>query len=199
MIESFWRPLFAGIQLDPELEVSSRRFDTILRMLAIGATGVPRHGIGAVPAQLASTLPEGTVRLGARVVRVTGSGVMLDDGEHLARGQSSWPPKALRRTDCSATVCPTRDRVPPPVVGTRSRARRSPGPVLVLDGEATGPVMNLAVLSEVAPSYAPQGRSLVAAAVPGIDALDPSITARASRATGSLVRFDNPRMGAPPH
>jgi phytoene dehydrogenase-like protein len=43
-IEAFWRPLFAGIQLDPELEVSSRRFETILRMLAVGATGLPRRG-----------------------------------------------------------------------------------------------------------------------------------------------------------
>ena len=39
MIESFWRPLFAGIQLDPDLEVSRRRFDTILRM---SASGPPR-------------------------------------------------------------------------------------------------------------------------------------------------------------
>ena len=34
-ITAFWQPLFAGIQLDPDLEVSSRRFDTILRMLAV--------------------------------------------------------------------------------------------------------------------------------------------------------------------
>ena len=64
MIDSFWRPLFAGIQLDPDLEVSHRRFDLILRMLSIGDTGVPAAGMGAVPAQLAATLPEGTVQLG---------------------------------------------------------------------------------------------------------------------------------------
>jgi hypothetical protein len=33
-------------------------------------------------------------------------------------------------------------------------------------------------MSEVAPSYAPSGRALVAAAVPGADALDPGLTAR---------------------
>ena len=58
IIESFWRPLFAGIQLDPDLEVSSRRFDTILRMLAAGSTGVPRLGMGAIPEQLDASLPE---------------------------------------------------------------------------------------------------------------------------------------------
>jgi phytoene dehydrogenase-like protein len=178
MIESFWRPLFAGIQLDPQLEVSSRRFDTILRMLAIGATGVPRRGIGAIPAQLAATLRESTVRLGARVVQVTRSGVVLDDGE---------------RIDARAVVVATEgpaahrllgDRVADP--GSRAAAccwfsvPRVPiaGPVLVLDGDASGPVKNLAVLSQVSPSYAPEGRSLVAAAVPGPDALDPTITKR---------------------
>ena len=55
-IESLWRPLFAGIQLDPGLEVSSRRFDTILRMLALGSTGLPREGMRAIPAQIAAQL-----------------------------------------------------------------------------------------------------------------------------------------------
>ncbi len=178
MIESFWQPLFAGIQLDPRLEVSSRRFDTVLRMLAIGATGVPRRGIGAIPAQLAATLPYGTVRTEARVARITGSGVVLDGGE---------------RIDADAVVVATEgpaahrllgDRVPDP--GSRAAAccwfsaPRAPisGPVLVLDGEASGPVKNLAVLSEVSASYSAAGRSLVAAAVPGSEALDPTIVVR---------------------
>jgi len=50
------------------------------------------------------------------------------------------------------------------------------GPILVLDGDASGPARNVAVMSEVAPSYAPPGRALVAAAVPGPEALDPGVT-----------------------
>ncbi len=81
-IEAFWQPLFAGIQLDPDLEVSSRRFETILRMLATGSTGLPREGIGAIPRQIASTLPEDVVRLGVRVARAQAGGVLTEDGEH---------------------------------------------------------------------------------------------------------------------
>jgi hypothetical protein len=44
MVESFWRPLFAGIRLDPDLEVSRRRFDVVLTMLATGSTAVPAAG-----------------------------------------------------------------------------------------------------------------------------------------------------------
>ncbi len=178
MIESFWRPLFAGIQLDPDLEVSSRRFDAILRMLAVGAVGVPREGMGAVPAQLAATLPETSLRLGSRVEQVDGAGVTLDGGETLeARA-------VVVATDGPAAHHLLRHRVPDP--GSRSvaccwfaaTAPPAVGPVLVLDGDSSGPAKNIAVMSEVQPSYAPQRRALVAAAVPGPDALDPTVTMR---------------------
>jgi phytoene dehydrogenase-like protein len=178
MIESFWRPLFAGIQLDPELEVSSRRFDTILRMLAVGSTGVPSRGMGAIPAQLDATLPASTVRLGARVASVDGSGVVLDDGERIPAR------RVVVATQGPAAHRLLGSRVPDP--GSRAAAccwfssTRPPvsGPVLVLDGDASGPAKNVVVMSEVAPSYAPSGRALIAAAVPGADALDPDLTTR---------------------
>jgi hypothetical protein len=39
--------------------------------------------------------------------------------------------------------------------------------LVVLDGTGRGPVLNVAVMSNVARSYAPQGRHLVVAAMPG--------------------------------
>ena len=39
---------------------------------------------------------------------------------------------------------------------------------VVLDGTGRGPVLNAAVLSNVAPSYAPAGKHLIVAALPGI-------------------------------
>jgi phytoene dehydrogenase-like protein len=181
IIASFWRPLFAGIQLDPALEVSSRRFDVILRMLAVGGTGVPAEGMGAIPAQLAAALPPGTVRLGARVAAVAPGGVVLGDGERLGA-----------RAVVVATDGPTAHRllgarVPDP--GSRAAAccwfgaPSAPlaGARLILDGEGSGPARNVAVMSEVAPTYAPPGRSLLMAAVPGPDALDPSVTERVRR------------------
>lgn len=178
MVETFWRPLFSGVQLDPRLEVSSRRFDVILKMLAIGDTGVPRRGMGTIPTQLAAALPAGTVRLGGTVTAVDGSGAVLADGERLRA-----------RAVVVATDGPTAHRllggrVPDP--GSRPAAccwfaaPEPPlaGPTILLDGDGDGPARNVAVMSEVAHSYAPSGRALVAAAVPGPDALDPHVTAR---------------------
>lgn len=174
-IDAFWRPLFAGIQLDPDLEVSSRRFETILRMIAQGSTGLPREGIGAVTGQLASRLPEGTVRLGARVESVRGQEVTLAGGERVAARA------VVVATDGPAAHALLGERVPDP--GSRAAACcwfALPGaPVkgahLILDGESRGPALNVVFMSEVQPSYAPAGRALLAAAVPGPRALEPGI------------------------
>src|SRR5690349_5517231 len=80
MIDRFWRPLFGGIQLDPELEVSNRRFELILAMLIEGDAAVPARGMGTIPAQLAADLPLGTIHLGTTVSAITDSGVELTDG-----------------------------------------------------------------------------------------------------------------------
>lgn len=175
MIDDFWRPLFAGIQLDPDLEVSSRRFETILRMLASGGSAVPRRGMGEIPAQLAAGLPAGTIRFGARVAAIDGTTAVLDDGERIT-GRT-----LVVATEGPAAHALLGDRVPDP--GSRSAAclwfatpgAPRPGPVLLLDGDSTGPVRNVAVMSEVSPEYAPVGRALVAAAVPGPAAVRPDV------------------------
>jgi phytoene dehydrogenase-like protein len=204
MVETFWRPLFAGIQLDPGLEVSSRRFDLILRMLAVGSTGVPADGMGAVPDQLAAELPSGAVRLGAEVDGVAPDGVVLRTGERLAA-----------RAVVVATEGPSAHRllgarVPDP--GSRAAAccwfgvgrPPVPGARIILDGEAGGPAGNVVVMSEVAATYAPPGRALVAAAVAGPDALDPTVTARVRRQLAAWfgsteAEWDHLRTDVIPH
>ena len=138
--------------------------------------------MGDIPAQLGATLAEGVVRLGARVTGVSSSGVLLEGGERVAArsvvvatdgpnahqllGRAVADPGSRAAACCWFSVA-----TGPPVAGG----------ALVLDGEASGPATTLAVMSEVAPSYAPAGRSLVAAAVPGPDALDPAVTERVRR------------------
>jgi len=169
MVERFFRPLFAGIQLDPDLEVSSRRFEVILRMLAVGDAAVPAGGMAALPEAVAAGLHAGTVSLDSPVERLEGTTaiaagrrlgaravVLATDGPTAARLDESVPDPGSR-----------------PVAGLWFSAPAAPltGPFLVLDGAASGPVRNLAVMSEVAPTYAPRDRASVVAAVPGPDAL----------------------------
>lgn len=177
-IAAFWQPLFAGIQLDPNLEVSSRRFDLILRMLAIGSTGLPRGGMGSIPAQIASALPANTLRLRSPVAIAEPRAVQLEDGERIGARA------VVVATDGPSAHRLLGDRVPDP--GSRAAAccwyalPTAPlrGAFLILDGEGTGPALNVVVMSEVQRSYAPPGAALVAAAVPGPSALAPDLTER---------------------
>ncbi len=74
----------------------------------------------------------------------------------------------------------------------------------MLDGAASGPAANVVVMSQVSPSYAPPGRSLIAAAVPGPAALAPGLTDRVrtqlARWFGSTTaEWDHLRTDVIPH
>jgi phytoene dehydrogenase-like protein len=163
VIERFFSPLFGGIQLDPELRTSRRMFDIVFRMLADGDSAVPALGMQAIPDQLAAQLPDGTIELGRPVRSISGRTVTTDDGTvdgsavvvacegPTAAELLGLPPvgsKSVGAVYFSAESAPTDERL------------------VVLDGRR-GPVLNAAVMSNVAPSYAPPGRHLVVAALPG--------------------------------
>ena len=165
MIDGFFRPLVGGIQLDPALDGSAHLFEVIFRMLADGDAAVTSGGMQAIPDQLAARLPSGAIELGDAVTSVDAHGVTTV-------GQG--------RIAASATVVATEGPAAAALLGMPSVASKPVSCVwfaaedppvqerlVVLDGTGAGPVLNAAVMSNVAPSYAPPGRHLVAAAMPG--------------------------------
>jgi hypothetical protein len=183
-VDSFMRPLFAGIQLDPDLEVSSRRFEMILRMLAVGDSAVPALGMGRLSEILADGLLEGTITYDSPVTEVNGQAVRLNGGGSISA-----------RAVVVATSGPVAARLLPAVQDPGSRAAgavwfsMSEAPVrgrhILLDGTGSGPARNVVVMSEVSPLYASNGEALLVAAVPGSAALDPSLeTAVRKQLTG---------------
>jgi phytoene dehydrogenase-like protein len=165
IVDRLFRPLFGGILLDRELGGSSRMFEFVYRMLALGDVAIPARGMGAIPEQLAGGLPPDCVRLGQRVAAVGDGGLTLASGERLAA-----------RAVVVATDGPGAARLlggEPAAPGSLAAtclyfaAERAPvdEPVIVLDGDGQGPVNNLCVPSAVAPAYAPPGAALISAAV----------------------------------
>jgi phytoene dehydrogenase-like protein len=166
MIDRFFRPFFSTVFFDRDLATSSRMFEFVFRVLAEGDTALPAAGIGAIPAQLAEALPEGTIRTDSPVARVEEGKVILASGEVMeartvvlatdgrATAHMLGEKRAFPTVDCT---CLYFAAAKPPVAE----------PILVLDGENLGPVTNLAVVSNVAPSYAPPGQSLIQATVVG--------------------------------
>ena len=177
MVESFFQPFFGGIFLERQLRTSSRMLEFVFRMFARGAAAVPARGMGALAGQLASRLPEGALRLGTPVEEVFGHRVRLASGARetcdavvvATDGPSAeallpgLPPQRTTSVTCLYFAAPE-----PPVRG----------PYLVLNGEGRGPVNNLAVMSEVAPSYAPAGQALVSVSVVAEADSSPELEAR---------------------
>ena len=167
MIDRYFRPYFGCIFLERDLVTSSRLFRFVLRTLVEGDAAVPAMGMGAIPEQLASRLPVGAIRLNAAVEKVEPGKIVLRGGEELSA-----------RAIVVATEGPEAARLlPGEIRDPQSRAvcclyfaaDESPinEPVLVLNADEPGPVNNLAVMSDVAPSYAPAGKALVSVSVLG--------------------------------
>lgn len=163
IINRFFRPLFGGIQLDPSLTTSRRMFDIIFRSLGEGDAAVPRLGMGALPKQMAERLP-GLVHLNTKVASLDGRTVVTTDG---------------RRIEARAVIIATELPAARELIGLQERVSRSAGAVyfaaddaptdsrlVILDGTGKGPVLNAAVMSNVATSYAPAGKHLIVAALP---------------------------------
>jgi phytoene dehydrogenase-like protein len=180
LIESFFRPFLGGIFLDPSLETSSRLFAFVLKLFSEGEAVLPAAGMQAIPRQLAEGLPEAAVRYGATVESAGPGHVVLAGGERFEAASvvvAADGPEAARLT--GAVEAPA----PRAVTTLHYAAETSPvgEPVLVLNGEGAGPVNDLCVPSDAAPSYAPPGAALVSATVLGIPPLDDAELDRAVR------------------
>jgi phytoene dehydrogenase-like protein len=166
MIDRFFRPFLGGVFLERDLATSSRLADFVLRCFASGEAALPAAGMGAIPAQLAAALPGGTVRTGAAVVRVAPGQVETAAGETVTAAAVVVTVEAPAAAGLLGTALPAPFRA---VTCLSFAAVRPPvaEPVLILDGDGTGPVNNLCVPSEVSRGYAPAGAALVSASVLG--------------------------------
>jgi phytoene dehydrogenase-like protein len=169
-VDAFFRPFLGGIFLDASLETSSRLFAFVFKLFSEGEAALPAAGMQAIPRQLADGLPEGAVRYGATVESAAPGEVVLAGGERLTARSvvvAADGPEAARLTGALEAPAPRA------VTTLHYAAGRSPvgEPLLVLNGEGRGPVNDLCVPSDVAPSYAPPGAALVSATVLGIPAL----------------------------
>jgi hypothetical protein len=170
VIESFFRPFLAGTFFDPEMTTSTRVTELVFRSFFRGDVAVPALGMQRLPEQLAARLPAGTVRFGARVeavrdgeVAVTGSAPLR--GQHVVVATEGPAAAALLGEGALGHVAPGRG-----TVTLWYRADRSPvgRPDLILDADGSGPANNVAVMSDVAPTYAPAGAASVAVSIVGV-------------------------------
>jgi phytoene dehydrogenase-like protein len=164
IIESFFRPFFSGVFLERELETSSRMFEFTFRMFAEGDAALPAGGMAAIPAQLAASLPPDAIRFNAPVASIEPGAVTLKSGEQL---EAEAIVVAVEQSAAAGLLNKgpfERERRAACLYYAAEKAPLDEG-ILVLNGDGRGPINNLCVPSNVAPTYAPAGASLVSVSV----------------------------------
>ncbi|GAA3938554.1 NAD(P)/FAD-dependent oxidoreductase [Hymenobacter algoricola] len=182
IINRFFRPFFGGVFLDRELTTASNFFEFVFQQFVRGEATVPALGMQQIPEQLAARLPTGAVRLGTRVAAIEGQTVRLADGETL---EAAAVVVAVDG-EAAARLLPTL-RQPVPTAWRRTTctyfaADHSPGradQLLRLNAAPDSLAHNVAFPSDVAPAYAPAGRTLISVSTHGSQTMtEQELTAR---------------------
>jgi phytoene dehydrogenase-like protein len=171
MIRDFFKPFFGGVFLENNLETSSNFFRFVFKQFYNGEAVLPARGIQAIPQQIASTLSTNSLMLNTKVKQIEGHQVTLTDGTVLkanhvvvatdARNADLLLKRPVER-HYNVTTC------------TYFAADRSPLPdkMLALNPNRFATIHNLCVPSDIAPTYAPEGKALISVSTQGLDLFD---------------------------
>ncbi len=162
--EAVLEPFLAGVIADDRQRTSDAFVRLLIRSFALGRPGVPAAGIGALPAQLADTARRAGVgiRLSHRVVSTR----RRAHGWHI--GVEGRDAVTARTLVLASGLDHALDAPHPPTRGLQTwwfAAEEAPSgdAALRVDGRRRGPIVNTAVMTNTAPTYAPRGQHLVQA------------------------------------
>ncbi len=171
-INRFLRPWISGMFFDESLESSAQFFQFIFRTLALGDAALPKHGIHAIAQQLASRLPESSIRFGNRIQRIDGDTVISDQGDHESADAIVLAVAGPQLQPLDPSSSPNVRMVGTAYLYFATSSSPNVGKSLVLNGEldpatglSAGPISNLSVPSNVCPDYAPKGQSLICVSI----------------------------------
>lgn len=165
MVERFFAPFFSGIFLEKELSTSRRMFDFVFKMFGEAGTAVPNLGMEEIPKQLAAGLPAEAIRTNARVQKVDGQEVVLEDGTSLKA------PHIIIATEATSIIKEIQS------VKTEHQSTshlhfisdEAPieRPLIALNTKAKRLSNNICTINKVAPGYAADTRHLISISVVG--------------------------------
>ena len=173
IIQRFFRPFFAGVFLETRLETSVAEFRFYMRMLQSGYATLPTDGMGEITQQLAAPLKRvDAVRCSTPVVellrdggRVTG--VRTADGETIHADEVVLAVEAPVAAKLAGVPVPEGARVNTTIyfAGTQPVYEDR---LVVLNTAPDGLINTAQQISNVASSYAPQGRHLLGVSIVAI-------------------------------
>jgi len=168
MIQRFYKPFLSGIYLENELMTSNRMFDFVMKMFSDGDVAVPAFGMGEIPKQLVSQLPEASIQYHKKVAKIVDNTVILADGTTFEANQIVI---ATNANEFTKQFLPNQKTTAQQVTNVYFEARTAPTKkaVVILNASSTKKwVTNLTVLSNVSKTYAPPGKVLVSVSYNGL-------------------------------
>lgn len=197
IIDSFFRSFYGGIFLERELRTSSRMFEFTFKMFSQGSATLPALGMEEIPRQLAQRLPAESIRCGVEIESILGNVITLTNGDQLTAESIVLALPA----DAAQALVPALELSPPTwrsVSNLYFSAPKSPlagEPIIALPASGEGLVNNLSVPSDLAPNYAPKGKSLISVSVLGL----PSNPDLPSDVLSELTQWFGPEVKAWQH
>lgn len=186
-------PFLTGVLAEADGSTSATFGKLLIRSFLLGVPGVPATGMAAIPEQLAAKL-QAPVRLRTQVTAVadTTGGPRVD----IDAGPGPLFPRAVVVATDPGTAGRLLDIGVPKMKGLTTYWFSTPDAptsvnLLLVEGggRSAGPVVNTAVMSHAAPSYAPPGRHLVQATTLHQDGVDEQqVRAHLSRMYGTSTR-----------
>jgi len=164
--DGFVNPFLRGVLLDPSLSTDSGLAKFYLRSFSRGLAALPASGIQALPELLANSLGRQHIMLNSRAINLRPRGVTLESGDEITARYIICACDAL-----AAAALGGPEQTTPHSSSTTLyfSAEEAPyrEPMISLIGDASGPINNLAVLTNAQPSYATEGRALISATAIG--------------------------------
>ena len=178
-LDHFIRPFYGGIFLERELSTSARMFAFVFKMLSEGETVLPAKGMGELSNQIALELPAETIHLNSPVGeiirsdgRVTGIRLEKDDSV-ISADAVIVATDATTAAKLTGLPIPTEHRASTCLYFSVPEAFYSERLILLFT-EPESLINNAALVTNVAPTYAPPGKFLFSATVLGEPGLSDS-------------------------
>ena len=168
MIHRFFVPFFGGVFLERKLKTNSNYFKFLYSLFAKGDVAVPQNGMQAIPEQIAGHLSPNQIRLNTPVKKISGKTVYLENGETIEADKivlatdAQTAAKLLgeeSNVEFNSTVCMYFESDVP--------LKLDGAPYLIINSNTNELIDHLLVSSDVAPTYAPAGKTLISVNVVG--------------------------------
>ena len=193
IINRFFVPFFRGVFLEGKLATDSSFFKFLYNQFASGDVVLPKAGMQAIPEQIAGHLSPEQIRLNTPVKEIGGKIVYLENGETIeadiivlatdAQSAAQLLGEELK-VEFNGTVCLYFE--------TDAQLELNGAPYLIINSNQNELIDHLLVASDVVPSCAPAGKTLISVNIVGgkavaDDLLEENTQAELSQWFGSKI------------